>query len=522
MPARSRCEPPFPAGSRRWSLGSGTLTIAGQAVSVPAGTWGANRFGLGDWVSVSGLRREDGTIVASRLDAAPAGALLARGRVVRDGNQAKVGDLALTGATASSVRDGQYVVVSGSYAAGRGQVSTVAADPLWPSPAAYFGPAASQLYVQAFVRIENGAVSMNGVAVKSAPILAAQVRQDGIAGQARQDGVAGQVRQGGIAVVSLQRQADGSYTAVGLRYSDYKGHTDRPSRGGSGSGAGTGDTSQQPQRPVRSASAALPVPPSGETASAPVAAVSSDPYPVGGSTTTSDAITATPIAARTTGSPAAGGATAGTGPAATVGGATATPVSVESTPQNVTPSSGVPVSSTTPVTGAAAAASAIGTAATATNPAGATTAAPSGASNSQPGNAAGGAGTGGGSGTAGGTIPQPTVQGVTSGLISSNPQAGSSATVAAATSALAASVLNQQGGTKRPAAASVVGSQVRGSSASAGISTVTTAVTSVTTTAGGSGTPAAASAATGTGTATGKSSTTPGTTASKSTSGRTR
>ena len=506
-------------------LGTGTLTIAGQAVSVPAGTWGADRFGLGDWVSVSGLRRADGTIVASRLDAAPAGALLARGRVVREGDQAKVGNLALTGAAASSVRDGQYVVVSGSYAAGRGQVSTVAADPLWPSPAAYFGPAASQLYVQAFVWIENGAVSMNGVTVKSAPVVAAQARQDGIAaqarqggsaGQARQDGVAGQVRQDGIAVVSLQRQADGSYTAVGLRYSDYKGHTDRPGRGGSGSGAGTGDTSQQPQRPVRTASTALPVPPASETASAPAAAaaaVSSDPYPVGGSTTTSDAITATPIAARTTGASVAGAATAGSAPAAGAGGATPTPVSVDSTPQKATPSSGVPISSTTPVSGPAAAASAMtptGGGATGSITAGPNTA----GGNSQPGNTAGGSGTGGGSGNAGGTIPQPTVQSVTSGLISSNTQTGNSA----ATSALAASVLNQQSGNSRSAAAGTSGSAVRGSSASAALSTLTTAVTSVTSTAGGSG----ATSATPAPTSTGKSSTTTGTNSGKSSGGRSK
>ena len=87
-------------------LGSGTLTIGGQAVSVPNGTWGANHFGLGDWVKVSGLRRTDGTIVASRLDSAPSGVLSARGRVVRDGEVVRVGNLILSGLMAASVKDG--------------------------------------------------------------------------------------------------------------------------------------------------------------------------------------------------------------------------------------------------------------------------------------------------------------------------------------------------------------------------------------------------------------------------------
>jgi hypothetical protein len=196
------------------------LTIAGQAVAVPAGTWGANRFGLGDWVTVSGLRRQDGTIVASRLDPASPGALLARGQVLRDGAVARVGSLLLTGAAAQSVRDGQFVVVSGTYAAGRGNVSTVASDPLFPDPADYFGSSADELIVQAFVRVDKGAVIMNGAKISSEAAVSSAIHPDG------------------IAVVSLRRKPDGSYTEVGLRYGDYRGHSERSGRGGQDDGTG--------------------------------------------------------------------------------------------------------------------------------------------------------------------------------------------------------------------------------------------------------------------------------------------
>lgn len=246
-------------------LGSGTLTIAGQAVTVPDGTWGGNHFGLGDWVKVSGLRREDGTIVASRLDPAPAGTLQARGQVVRDGDQARVGSLVLTGQAAASVKDGQFVVVSGTYAAGQGHISNVAADPLWPSPAAYFGPATDHIVVQAFVRVAKGSVSMNGLKVRSA---------DTVSGHA----------QAGIAVVSLQRQPDGSYTAVDLRYGDYQGHTGQPVRGGSGAAA-DGSPAAQKNGHAATMSQSPASSDIGPPAAAPVATagITADPYSVSAS-----------------------------------------------------------------------------------------------------------------------------------------------------------------------------------------------------------------------------------------------
>ena len=201
-------------------LGSGTLTIAGQAVSVPNGTWGGNRFGLGDWVKVSGLRRADQTIVASRLDAAPAGVLRARGQVMRDGEVMRLGKLVLSAPVATGVKDGQFVIVSGAYEAGRGHVSAAAPDTLLPDPAGYFGPSANRLIVQAFVEVDKGSFSMNGVKVPAKPLVAGSPRHDG------------------IAIVSLERGPAGSYIAVGLRYADYRGHTEPPFGGRRAAGGG--------------------------------------------------------------------------------------------------------------------------------------------------------------------------------------------------------------------------------------------------------------------------------------------
>ncbi len=205
-------------------LGSGMLTVAGQAVSIQPGTWGANQFGLGDWVKVSGLRRPDGTVLASRLDGAPAGTLFVRGQAVHASGELRVGSLVLGGTAAANVQHGQFVIVSGDYAAGRGRVSTAASDTLSASPADYFGASTNHMIVQAFVHPEIGTVSINGAKIRSAAVVSGQTGHDG------------------IAVVSLQRGADGSYVASDVRYAGYR---TQPSPSALGGGRpGRGDSSQ--------------------------------------------------------------------------------------------------------------------------------------------------------------------------------------------------------------------------------------------------------------------------------------
>jgi Domain of unknown function (DUF5666) len=188
------------------------LMIAGQPVSVPAGTLGAGRFGLGDWITVSGLRRKDGVVVASRLDAAATRKFTVRGLAVRDGSVIRVGNLVLDGAVAKTAKPGQFVTVSGSYVADRGQVDAVVPDPLSANPAAYFGPSVDRLIVQAYVRVAKGTIWLNGVRIAAGP------------------GVHRQTKAGGLAIVSLERRPDGTFIAVDLRFAE--GGADQASHGG--------------------------------------------------------------------------------------------------------------------------------------------------------------------------------------------------------------------------------------------------------------------------------------------------
>jgi len=185
-------------------IGSTTLTVAGQLVSVPPTAWGANRFGLGDWVTVSGLRQPDGTVLASRLDEAESGKLFVRGRVSRHDGALWIGRLRLAGAPAAQLRDGEFVAVAGSYQSGVAQLTLASADMLASSPTTYFGGTVNQLVLQAFVVTDDGSVWLNErLKVPAAPA----VRQP--------------QPMSGDAIVTLDRQPDGTFLATGLRYTKY-------------------------------------------------------------------------------------------------------------------------------------------------------------------------------------------------------------------------------------------------------------------------------------------------------------
>ena len=181
-------------------LGSGLLTIAGQPIAVVAQTRGASGRRLGDWVSVSGLRGSNGTLVASRLDAAPPGKFIVHGQVSRGDGATRIGGLILPGTAASFLRNGQFVTVSGHYLSGQAVAITAAADSLASSPGDYFGPDVKHLVLESFVRVANGSVWLNGLRVSAAPSLGERADTRG------------------IAVVSLVRKPDGKLTAVGVRY----------------------------------------------------------------------------------------------------------------------------------------------------------------------------------------------------------------------------------------------------------------------------------------------------------------
>lgn len=177
------------------SMTTGGLRVGGQTVLVTAGIPGADQFTLGDWVSVSGLRRPDGVIIASRLDAARVDMLSVRGRVSFDGGAPHLGALMLP---AGSAKPGDWVHVTGGYTAGTPHAVSVNADTLCPTPYLCFAGALDHILVQAYVRAEGGQMRMDGM------LLPAQ-------GSAARTGV------DGAAIVSLERRPDGTYAAVDIR-----------------------------------------------------------------------------------------------------------------------------------------------------------------------------------------------------------------------------------------------------------------------------------------------------------------
>jgi hypothetical protein len=197
-------------------IGSGAMMVAGQRVMVQPATWMAARFGVGDWIAVSGLRQSDGTIIASRLDRAPAGALAVRGPVIREHETTRIGGLVLHDAALATVKVGTFVSIVGRYRNGTAEVTSIEADLLLEDPIGYFGIATDQMIVQAFVHVAPGVIKLsNGQQFAAGPA------------------VQGQGKSYRNAIVWLKRTADGSFTATELHYTNYRAQPkDAPSRAG--------------------------------------------------------------------------------------------------------------------------------------------------------------------------------------------------------------------------------------------------------------------------------------------------
>jgi hypothetical protein len=315
-------------------LGTGALMIAGQRVVVPAGTWGANRFHIGDWTNVSGLRQGDGTLVASRLDSTQNDALMVRGQVSLDNGTARIGALALQGTAVSDLRAGQFVTVSGAYAHGSVRVASVAPDVLAADPAGQFGAGVNRVFVQAFVQVQRGAVRMNnGLTVPAAAKLPN--------GEAAGD-----------SIVALRRGPDGRFAATSIRAAAFTPEpAAAPAPGGAVASPHTkrgipassgGDASQ-------AIGAAPPADPPPAPASSPAApAVTNDPVPPPASVPAAAAAptepapaNASPVSQATTGKPTAAGLPAVTTPSVITPSAT--------TPAVTTPTTGTTKDSGTPM-----------------------------------------------------------------------------------------------------------------------------------------------------------------------------
>ena len=189
-------------------------------------TWVAGRFGVGNWTTVSGLRQPDGTIVASRLDPARAGALAVRGKVIREHDITRIGHLVLHGPAAAAAKPGTFVLVVGRYVDGAAEVTSIDPDLLSEDPVGYLALSARQLVVQGFVRVASGTVWLNnGQQFKAGPEV-----------QGKGSGYRN-------AIVWLTRTADGSFVATQLHYTNYRAQPQATRSGPGGHGSGpTGAT----------------------------------------------------------------------------------------------------------------------------------------------------------------------------------------------------------------------------------------------------------------------------------------
>ena len=184
-------------------IGSGAIVVAGQRVTVPSTAWSVKHLSLGDWVAVSGLRAGDGTIVASRLDPDNGRIILVRGRVGGDSGSPRIGTLALMLPAGMQVPSGKLVSVTGTYEDGVLRVASLRTDLLMSNPPAFFGNAMDHVVIQSFVRVSGGQAHLGGdVVLPAAP------------------DVAGTDDAGVRAIVSLERQRDGSYVATGVKATD--------------------------------------------------------------------------------------------------------------------------------------------------------------------------------------------------------------------------------------------------------------------------------------------------------------
>jgi hypothetical protein len=177
---------------------SGEMQVAGQRVLVPAGVPGVRRYSVGDWVAVSGLRRPDGVILASRVEAASVDMLVARGPVRLYRGAPHLGALALP---RGSAKQGEWVHVAGVYADGKPRTSQIDADRFCPNPYRCFPRSVHHLVLEAFLHSEGSRLRVDGLLL---PVRAG----------ASHGGV------NGVGIVSLERQADGTFTAVDVRTFD--------------------------------------------------------------------------------------------------------------------------------------------------------------------------------------------------------------------------------------------------------------------------------------------------------------
>ncbi|HVY15770.1 MAG TPA: DUF5666 domain-containing protein [Rhodopila sp.] len=173
----------------------GVWRVGGQRVLVTPRVPGMAERKTGDWVAVSGLRRPDGVVVASRVDPSPSDHLSVRGEAWQERGALRLGALVLPD---GSAKPGDWVHVVGDYAGGGPHAVSVTPDTTCPNPYRCFAGAVGRLVYQAYVHAADGQVLINGVVLPAV-------------------GQASGINADSVAVVTLQRQPDGAFAATGMR-----------------------------------------------------------------------------------------------------------------------------------------------------------------------------------------------------------------------------------------------------------------------------------------------------------------
>lgn len=162
-----------------------TMTVLGQKVKLNlAGDKAAidafRTLQAGDTVSVSGLRMEDGTIVASRVDeqSKDDGRILLRGLANVAGNTVRIGDLSVTlsaDTIVSPPTTGGQVFVSGRMINGQ-----FVADVVSGAAALPFGKDVKDVSLEAYAPSSANPLSIQGIAVQGAALPAGTAAGDRI------------------------------------------------------------------------------------------------------------------------------------------------------------------------------------------------------------------------------------------------------------------------------------------------------------------------------------------------------
>ncbi|WBV45134.1 DUF5666 domain-containing protein [Pseudoroseomonas cervicalis] len=148
------------------------LRVAGQVLRLEPGFRGRRDWRPGEWVAVSGLRRPDGSIGATRLDAAPPGRVLLRGIARRQGGTLRVGGLPVRSSLAMDVPTGIPLLLAGPLQDGVLLPDRVEIDWLQAEPERHFGPGIGRIVIEAYVGLEAGTLRLGAARLPAAGLSA--------------------------------------------------------------------------------------------------------------------------------------------------------------------------------------------------------------------------------------------------------------------------------------------------------------------------------------------------------------